>query len=474
MSRLVVVSNRVSIPGPNNHAAGGLAVGVQAALEDNGGLWFGWNGEVCATEPRTAEVDQRGAISYATIELNQDEFELYYNGFSNASLWPVFHYLLAYYKYDRAAFEAYWRVNSLFARRLLPLLRADDLIWVHDYHLIPLVSDLREAGIESPVGFFLHVPFPDFDMLRVLPVFRSLLRAMCMYDVVGFHTERDRENFINSVVDSSIGAERLDHCTIRLHDNICRVDVYPIGIDVDTIGSLAEGAMDHPDVSDMVESLVGRELIIGVDRLDYSKGLQERFHSYQRLLEKYPTNRKAVTYMQIAPPTRTGVREYDTIRHELEQSAGHINGRFATPNWVPLRYLNTGIKRDQLMAVFRAARVGLVTPIRDGMNLVAKEYVASQDPADPGMLVLSLLAGAAAELQDAILVNPYDIDDVADGIEQALSMSLEERQRRHARMMEILRANDITAWRTRFVKDLRAAGEQNAAAVKLVGGETGH
>jgi trehalose 6-phosphate synthase len=470
MSRLVVVSNRVHKPGLSNVAAGGLAVGLQAALEDNGGLWFGWDGTTCETEPRVAEIDKRGEITFATIELNKDDFELYYNGFSNASLWPVFHYLLAYYKYDPAAFEAYWRVNSLFARRLLPLLEPDDIIWVHDYHLIPLVSELREAGIDNPIGFFLHVPFPDFDMLRVLPVFRSLLRAMCLYDVVGFHTERDCENFINSVVDASVGAERLDKNTIRLQDNICRVDVYPIGIDVDTIGALAKGATDHSDVTDMVESLVGRDLIIGVDRLDYSKGLQERFQSYERLLEKYPTNRKAVIYMQIAPPTRTGVREYDAIRYELEQSAGHINGRFATPNWVPLRYLNTGIKRDQLMAVFRAARVGLVTPIRDGMNLVAKEYVASQDPADPGMLVLSRLAGAAAELQDAILVNPYDIDAVADGIEQALSMSLEERLARHASMMQILRTNDITAWRTRVVNDLLTAGEKNTAALKAAGG----
>jgi trehalose 6-phosphate synthase len=470
VSRLVVVSNRVSKPGPDKPAAGGLAVGVQAALEDNGGLWFGWNGDICETEPRAAEVEQRGTISYATIELNRNEYELYYNGFANTSLWPVFHYLLAYYKFDRTAFEAYWRVNSLFARRLLPLLRADDIIWVHDYHLIPLVSELREAGIDSPIGFFLHVPFPDFDMLRVLPVFRGLLRAMCMYDVVGFHTERDRENFIDSAMHPSIGAQRLDECTIKLHDNICRADVYPIGIDVETIGALARGATKHPDVKNMVHSLVGRELIIGVDRLDYSKGLQERFKSYERLLEKYPANRKAVTYMQIAPPTRTGVREYDAIRHELERSAGHINGRFSTPDWVPLRYLNTGINRDQLMAIFRAARVGLVTPIRDGMNLVAKEYVASQNPADPGMLVLSRLAGAAAELEAAILVNPYDIEDVADGIEQALCMSLKERQQRHSAMMQILRLNDITAWRTRFVSDLRAAKEKNIKHVQSMSG----
>ena len=456
MSRLVVVSNRVSLPGPDSAAAGGLAVGVQAALEDNGGLWFGWNGKTCQTEPREAQIDTRGAIQYATIDLNESEYELYYNGFANSSLWPVCHYLLAYYKFDRAAFEAYWRVNGLFARRLIPLLKPDDVIWVHDYQLIPLVAELREAGITNPIGFFLHVPFPDYDMLRTLPVYRSLLRAMCLYDVIGFHTDRDRENFMQAASQNTVGAERVDDCTLRLNENVCRADVYPIGIDVDTIGALSRNSERHPEVERLVESLVGRELLIGVDRLDYSKGLKGRFRSYERLLEKYPTNRRAVTYMQIAPPTRTGVRDYDEIRYELEQAAGHINGRFATPDWVPLRYLNTGIKRDRLMGVFRAACVGLVTPVRDGMNLVAKEYVASQDPNDPGMLVLSRLAGAACELGDAILVNPYDIEDVADGIEQALSMSLAERQERHAAMMQVLRENDITAWRTRFVNDLEA------------------
>ena len=461
MSRLVVVSNRVTKPGPDDAAAGGLAVGIQAALEDNGGLWFGWNGNTCPTEPRPAEIDDRGLIRFATIDLNAADFELYYNGFANRALWPVCHYLLAYYSFDRSAFEAFWRVNSLFARRLLPLLQPDDVIWVHDYHLIPLVAELREAGVENPIGFFLHVPFPDFDMLRVLPVYRSILRAMCLYDVVGFHTERDRDNFVDGASQPSVGAEQLDECTLKLHDNICRADVYPIGIDVDTISTLARNAESHEDVGRLVESLAGRELIIGVDRLDYSKGLEGRFRAYERLLEKYPTNRRAVTYMQIAPPTRTGVRDYDEIRHELEQASGHINGRFATPDWVPLRYLNNGMARDRLMGVFRAARVGLVTPVRDGMNLVAKEYVASQDPADPGMLVLSRLAGAANELRDAILVNPYDIDDVADGIEQALSMSLEERQARYQAMMEVLRRNDITAWRTRFVGDLETVKRGN-------------
>lgn len=470
MSRLVVVSNRVSKPRSDRVVTGGLAVGIQTALKERGGLWFGWSGKTCAAEPSNAAIDVRGAVKYATVALNANEFELYYNGFSNTSLWPVFHYLLAYYQYDRAAFEAYGRVNNLFAQRLLPLLKPDDIIWVHDYHLIPLVAALREAGVSNPIGFFLHIPFPDFDMLRVLPVHRSLLRTLCLYDVIGFQTDRDRKNFVDGAAQAGMGPERQDHKTLTLDDHECHADVYPIGIDVQSIETMSQGTRHHPDVDRMVDSLVGRKLIIGVDRLDYSKGLEARFRSYEHLLEQYPEHREAVTFLQIASPTRVGVTDYATIRHELEQAAGHINGRFATPDWVPLRYLNRGMRRDLLMGFFRIARVGLVTPVRDGMNLVAKEYVASQDPADPGVLVLSRLAGAACELTDAILVNPYDIDDVTDGIEQALSMSLDERQQRHSKMLQALRLNDITAWRTRFVADLEKVKQSRRPQSQVVAG----
>jgi trehalose 6-phosphate synthase len=204
----------------------------------------------------------------------------------------------------------------------------------------------------------------------------------------------------------------------------------------------------------MARSLDDRQLIIGVDRLDYSKGLQQRVLSYERLLERYPNAQRNVTLMQIAPPTRTGVRAYDEIRSDLEQTSGRINGRFAESDWVPIRYLNKGVDRKPLMGFFRNADVGLVTPVRDGMNLVAKEFMAAQDPDDPGMVVLSSLTGAACELTDAIIVNPYDRDDVADGIATALSMPLDERQARHASMLEVLRRNDITSWRTRFVDAL--------------------
>jgi len=230
--------------------------------------------------------------------------------------------------------------------------------------------------------------------------------------------------------------------------------VFPIGVDVAEIQGLSAEANETGAVRQMVRSLDERQLIIGVDRLDYSKGLHQRFRSYERLLEKYPNAQNNVTLMQIAPPTRVGVRAYDEIRAQLEQDSGRINGRFASSDWVPIRYLNKGIARKPLMGFFRNADVGLVTPVRDGMNLVAKEYVVAQDPGDPGMLVLSSLAGAACELTDAVIVNPYDRDSVADGIATAITMSLEERRERHAAMMQVLKKNDITAWRTRFVDTL--------------------
>jgi len=436
--RLIIVSNRVAMPKRNGAAAGGLAVGILAALRDRGGVWFGWSGELTDGDPGDPEIVTRGNIDYATISLNSADFEHYYNGYSNRVLWPVCHYLLDFIQYRAEDFNAYKRVNAVFARKLASLLKPDDVIWVHDYHLIPLASELRSAGFDNPIGFFLHVPFPSFEAFRAVPGHEFLLRCMCAYDVVGFHTPGDLNAFQTCIREPLVGA----------------VDVFPIGVDVDEIQTLSREAQDLSQVRNMVRSLGGRELIIGVDRLDYSKGLMQRFLAYERLLEKYPNAQKNVTLMQIAPPTRTGVRTYDDIRAELEQAAGHINGRFAETDWVPIRYLNKGVARKPLMGFFRNAAAALVTPVRDGMNLVAKEYVAAQDPDDPGMVVLSSLAGAAYELTDAVIVNPHDRDDVADGIATAINMPRDERRKRHASMMDVLRRNDITAWRTRFVDAL--------------------
>ena len=452
--RLVIVSNRVAMPKRNAGSAGGLAVGIQAALRDHGGMWFGWSGELTDRSAGRPQIVRKENIDYATISLNEQDFERYYNGYSNRVLWPVCHYLLDFIQYDAADFEGYCRVNSVFASKLALLIKPDDIIWVHDYHLIPLASELRNAGIENAIGFFLHVPFPSYEALRAAPGHEFLLRCLCAYDVLGFQTSGDLTAFQTCIREPVVGAEILGRNRIRVSGGELVADVFPIGVDVDEIQQLAVEAQELKQVQNMVKSLAGRKLIIGVDRLDYSKGLTQRMLAYERLLEKYPNAQKNVTLMQIAPPTRTGVRTYDEIRSELEQVSGRINGRFAQTDWVPIRYLNKGVDRKPLMGFFRNASVALVTPVRDGMNLVAKEYMAGQDPEDPGMLVLSSLTGAARELTDAVIVNPHDRDDVADGIATAINMPLAERRNRYASMMEVLRRNDITAWRTRFVDAL--------------------
>lgn len=459
MTRLVAVSNRVAQPITESKSAGGLAVGVLSALKEHGGVWFGWNGRTTIGEPGDPNIEQVGNITYATIDLNETAFDKYYNGFSNTSLWPVCHYLLGFFRFDRHEYEEYQRINALFVRKLLPLLQPDDLIWVHDFHLIPLASELRRAGVKNPIGFFLHVPFPDIEVLRVLPVYTQLLRCLCTYDVVGFHTPQDLASFNEAINQKEIGGINGANRRNGLPDRHFRADVFPIGIDVENCYELATTANQSDNTKRMIQHLHDRELIIGVDRLDYSKGLEERFRAIERLFRHYPENRGQVSYIQIAPKTRAGIRAYDEIRSTLEQATGQINGEFADIDWIPIRYLNRAFDRQTLMEFFHEAKIGLVTPIRDGMNLVAKEFVASQDPENPGVLVLSRMAGAAHELTDAVLVNPYDIDGVADGIQKALSMPIGERKERHAGMIDVLKRNNITVWRTRFVDALMQAHE---------------
>ena len=451
--RIVAVSNRIANPNKGK-AAGGLAVGVLGALEKYGGMWFGWNGKI-GGQSQDPKVKTHGNVDFATIPLAKKEFDNYYNGYCNDTLWPLFHCMLGFLTYDKAQYDTYRRVNALFARKLLPLLQQDDVIWVHDYHLIPLAQELKHAGVTQRIGFFLHVPFPPPDILRALPKYKEMLQALCRFDLVGFHTDHDLNAFQQCVCDPDIGGRLLPNNRIEAHGSVFKADVFPIGIDVDQTIAMANEARNTSELARAVDSLDGREMVIGVDRLDYSKGLPARFLAYERWLQDYPENRRAVTFVQIAPPSRVGVRAYDDIRQELEGIAGHINGRFAEIDWVPIRYLNQGYGRQTLMGIFGAAKIGLVTSLRDGMNLVAKEYVASQPADDPGALVLSRLTGAARELTEAIQVNPYDIDGVAGGLQKAMNLSLEERRERHQAMLAILRKNDIHAWTNRFIDALQ-------------------
>lgn len=457
MARLIVVSNRVAVPGQSS-PAGGLAVGVLAALGGpEGGLWFGWSGKTQEAPDGAPEVHEKDGIRFVTIDLPSAHFDKYYNGFCNGSLWPLHHYFPGAFRYDAAEFEAYMAINRCFADALVKLLQPGDMIWVHDYHLIPLGSLLRQAGVTAKIGFFLHIPYPNIAVLRLLPNYAELVRDMSQYDLVGFQTDEDLEGF-NSAVRAVFHEEAnfADH-ELKLNGRTIGLGVFPIGVDVDVIAREAEEAVrDDEEVKRLVRGLLGRKLLLGVDRLDYSKGLVERFTSYRALLESSPELQGRITLIQIAPLSRINVAAYADIRDALERAAGHTNGQFADTDWTPVRYLNKDFAHKTLSGFLRVANVGVVTPVRDGMNLVAKEFIAAQDPEDPGALVLSSLAGAAQELTGALLVNPYDKAAVARALEQALAMPLAERRSRHEGMLKVLRANSIARWHESFVSRLAA------------------
>jgi trehalose 6-phosphate synthase len=466
MSRLVAVSNRISVP-KRGAVPGGLAVGLLAAMQARRGMWFGWDGEtadIAASEPAIVRKD---GVTFASIDFDQAEYKDFYLGFCNGTLWPLFHYFIDGFKYNDTQYEAYQRMNQRYARELLPLLEPDDLIWVHDYHLFPLAQRLREAGARQPMGLFLHIPFPNVEVLRVLPVYAELLQAMLSYDVLGFQTEADREAFHGAVA-SVWGPQALTPGYITHGGRRVLTGVYPIGVDVEAIQREAIDSQDTDACKRMIAGLLGRRLMIGVDRLDYSKGLVERFKAYERFLETHPENQNRVSFLQIAPLSRADVRAYAEIRRELEQTTGRTNGRFADTDWTPIRYLNRNFPHDVLMGFMRAALIGIVTPVRDGMNLVAKEFVAAQDPADPGVLILSTMAGAARELTTAVMVNPYDSRGMAHAIQQAFNMPLSERRDRHQAMLEVLERNSIAAWHSSFVDTLESvSGRQPALKFKV-------
>ena len=456
MSRLVVVSNRVTVASDKKARAGGLAVALQDALQQNGGVWFGWSGKVgprTSSEPTITTSDK---VSYATLDLSRKHHAEYYNGFANRALWPLFHYRLDLTAFRQQHYSSYLEVNKRFASHLLPLLNKDDLLWIHDYHLIPLGEELRRAGIKRPMGFFLHIPFPAMEILTALPSHRELVQALCAYDLVGFHTENDLRAFLDYIVHEAGGGIMGNHL-IHAFGRTLRVEIFPIGIDTEDFEKLgarparsnkAKHFRDHPH---------DRTWLVGVDRLDYSKGLVERLHAFERFLEKHPEYRGKVTFVQIAPRSRSEVPEYMDIQRMLATEAGQLNGKFAEFDWVPVNYLNRSFNRPELVEFYRGSRVGLITPLRDGMNLVAKEYVASQDPEDPGVLVLSRFAGAARELDGALKVNPFDFDGTADAIHRALTMELDERKERWESMMAVLRTNTLTTWRDAFIAALEQA-----------------
>jgi trehalose 6-phosphate synthase len=450
-----MVSNRVGVPGAAR--AGGLEAAMREALTAGagGGLWFGWSGETAETRSETPQIATHGKITFATVNLSRADYDGYYLGYANSTLWPLVHYQLGLIEYHRRQFEAYIGVNAYLAEMLRPLIEPDDLVWVHDYHLIPLASELRKLGVTNRIGFFLHTPLPPTDIIVALPHHDLIMRALCAYDLIGLQTEIAVRAFLDYIAREANGRLEFDG-SVAAYGMTTRVAAFPIGIDTDRFARLATRAVRTAEAKRLNDSIGDRQLIIGVDRMDYSKGVRTRFEAIDELLTEWPEQTRRFTYLQITPPSRSEVTSYQALRRDIEHSAGHVNGKYSDVDWAPIRFIVRTLSRTALAGIYRSSRVGLVTPWRDGMNLVAKEYVASQDPDDPGVLVLSRFAGAAAELKSAILVNPLDPSEIAAAIHQALVMKPEERQSRWISMMEVLRKNTIQDWTANFLKALKA------------------
>jgi len=345
VSRLVVVSNRTA--DPRKAAAGGLAVAVKESLQQTGGLWFGWSGKIHdEAEPDAGYQDLRvqtvGNVTLATMDLSQRDYDTYYLGYSNDVLWPVFHYRLDLANFDVDFAAGYRRVNQLFAQKLMPLLKPDDLIWVHDYHLIPLAAELRAMGCPNRIGFFLHVPMPPLEIMAAVPEHEWLMRSLFAYDLVGFQSETDVTHFTH-YVQSEAQAEQLSHDRLRAFNRTLRIGAYPIGIDVDEVVNLAQAKEGRDTFERMREEYSRRRLLLGVDRLDYSKGLPQRIHAFRELLAQYPENRSSATLIQIASPSREAVGAYDDLRRQMDSLCGAINGDYGELDWMPVRYIHRNV-----------------------------------------------------------------------------------------------------------------------------------
>ena len=449
MPRLVAVSNRIPL---GDNPSGGLVVALEDALRSSGGLWVGFSGEVVEEPSDDLAFHAGAAFQRASFDLTPRDHDEYYGGYSNSVLWPVCHGRADLMRILPEYLDGYRRVNERIARLLVPHLRPDDRIWVQDYQLFPLAQELRKLGVTAPIGHFLHIPFPGPTDCATLPNPDELFEWLSHYDLAGFQAQRDLDNFAASAR-SLADFEQTGDTGFRIAGSTIRAGVFPIGIDAQAFIAEAEGAREQ----DRMRSLTGSQSMIGVDRLDYSKGIPQRFRAFQYLLENDPSLIEQVMLLQIAPPTRESVDAYQQIREETEHLAGRINGQFATVNWTPIRFIHRPIPRNELAGLYRQSRIGLVTPLADGMNLVAKEYVAAQDPADPGVLILSRFAGASEAMSEALIINPHDPGELAQAMRQAIAMPLDERRDRHAALLRGVVERDVGWWSATYLKALAQA-----------------
>ncbi|WP_421951279.1 alpha,alpha-trehalose-phosphate synthase (UDP-forming) [Pelagibacterium sp.] len=450
MSRLVVVSNRIPGKAP---AAGGLAVALKKTLSARDGFWFGWSGAFAEAPSRDAKFETIDGLQIGSIDLTKSDHQSYYAGFSNSILWPAFHLRLDLTDIHSHWYEGYRRVNVQFAEAIAKHIEPDDVIWVHDYHLIPLATELRRRNIRNKIGFYLHIPFPTPDALNAIPHHEELLTDLLAYDLVGFQAQRDVAAFNEFIAHEEMyrqaGGTPFE---IELGDTV--LEAFPIGSDPEAFSKLATSPNAQKMYKRVERSMNGRGMILGVDRLDYSKGLPQRVQAYEKLLENNANLRRAVHMIQIAPPSRDTIKEYQVISDELDTAVGRLTGRFAEPDWLPITYVKRAYSQASLAGLYRLARIGLVTPLRDGMNLVAHEYVASQNPENPGVLVLSRFAGAAEIFHDALIINPFDTDETAEAMRQAIAMPLQERKERWQRLMKVAQTHNVDNWASSYLAAL--------------------
>jgi trehalose 6-phosphate synthase/phosphatase len=467
MARLLIVSNRlpVTVRAGNRgisvqRSTGGLATGMNGPHERLGGLWIGWPGALDGLGPEAqAEVDRRLADQrLVAVPLSADEIARYYEGYANAVLWPLFHYSVARLPQEVRDFEAYEAVNARFADAVAERTQPGDLVWVHDYQLMLVPELLRERVPDARIGFFLHIPFPSSEIFRLLPQRERVLEGLLGADLIGFHTAAFVRHFASSVLRLLSAPTEVDR--IRWRSRSVRLGVFPMGVDAGALSRLAESR----EVAAAVEAhhAEGTQLLVGIDRLDYTKGLSRRLAAFETLLRRHPELHGKVRLVQLAVPSRENVEAYRELRDEVEAMVGRIQGEFATSSWSPVHYLYRAVSQAEVVSLYRAADAVLVTPLRDGMNLVAKEFVAARPDGD-GVLVLSEFAGAASELSEALLVNPYDVERTAETLHRALTMTREERQARMDVLRHRVMTYDVHWWARSFIARLeRTAVEPGA------------
>ena len=470
---LILVANRLPATvelGPDGPrlkpSSGGLVTALRPVLEARNGYWIGWPGEECEDEidQLLADGGSDSPCRLIPVSLTQDERRDFYAGFSNEIIWPLFHDLQSRCNFDPAYWKAYVNVNRKFAQAVARVANNDSVIWIHDYHLMLVGEFLRKLGLKCRLGFFLHIPFPAIDIYEKLPWRSQILRALFEFDVVGFQTRRDQRNFAGCV------RRFLPHLELRrsreqFHAQVdgrnMSIGSFPIGIDFDEFA----GGAEQPDVADRAaeirRNVVGRQIVLGVDRLDYTKGVPERLRAFQHLLTSHESLRRQITLVQIVVPSREDIPGYQELKLEIETLVSQINGQYGDSGWVPIHYIHRHLERSDLLAHYRIADIALITPLKDGMNLVAKEFCAAQ-AGDHGVLILSEFAGAADQLRNgSILVNPYDIEGVAEALHQAYRMTAKERRTRMRKLRRKVRIENVFRWCEHFCSRLEGASRRN-------------